>query len=307
MSSKNEIKVSVCVVTYNQEKYIAECLQSLVDQETDFPFEIIVGEDCSTDNTREVVRYFSERYPGVIKPIFNSINLGATKNYFNTHKKAQGDYVFHMDGDDLAYPGKLQTQVDYLESNTDVVCCWHRAQVFSDDGILHSVRESKLEEIVNPVNLGLSDFLKYGVLGCHSSLVYRKKYFSKVKVLDGDVLDFYIAVSLLSQGKGANINKVLGGYRFNPRAATASNGRFLIFKGSPLKKLYLSHLKSFSKDYPEYSDCIFFNSLYNSLVELRKMRFKLAIGFVSLALKNVSKDALVSFFSDFVKFRKACR
>ena len=307
MANLDSIKDTVCVVTYNHEKYIAECLQSLVDQETDFSFEIIVGDDCSTDNTREIIQDFYNRYPEVIKPIFNDRNLGATRNYFNVHNRANGVYVFHMDGDDVAYPSKLQVQADYLDKNIDMVCCWHQAQVFSDGGLLRNVREAKLDEIVDSSNLGLSDFLKYGVLGCHSSLAYRRKYFEGIRLLDGEMLDYYIAIHLLAQGNGSSISQVLGGYRFNPGASTASNGKFFIFKGSPLKKVYLSHLQLFYKQYPVHSDCIFFNSFYNFIVELSKLRLNLAAGFLLLSLRSIRRRAVASFYYDFVRFRKACK
>ena len=70
LSNKDDIQVSVCVVTYNQENYIAECLESLVTQQTSFKFEIIVGEDCSTDTTRAIVQNYVEKYPEIIVPLF---------------------------------------------------------------------------------------------------------------------------------------------------------------------------------------------------------------------------------------------
>ena len=73
-------KVSVCVVTYNQEKYIRQCLQSIVDQETDFDFEVIVSDDCSMDGTCAIVQEFVEKYPGMVKPIFHDRNMGALRS-----------------------------------------------------------------------------------------------------------------------------------------------------------------------------------------------------------------------------------
>lgn len=80
-------KVSVCVVTYNQEKYIRQCLQSIVDQETNFLFEIIVADDCSTDGTAAIIRDFYHKYPSIIKSFFHYRNIGPAKNIFFTYKK----------------------------------------------------------------------------------------------------------------------------------------------------------------------------------------------------------------------------
>ncbi|MDA1381025.1 glycosyltransferase [Plesiomonas shigelloides] len=134
----SEIKVSVCVVTYNQEKYIAECLQSLVDQVTNFPFEIIVGEDCSTDKTREIVLEFQNKYPDIIKPLLHEQNVGASKNYLMTHAKACGKYIAHMDADDYALPGKLQAQADFLDKNPKCNMVFHRMDVIDGDNYMHT-------------------------------------------------------------------------------------------------------------------------------------------------------------------------
>src|SRR5450759_3411095 len=86
-------KVSVCVVTYNQEKFIRQCLQSIVDQETDCDFEVIVGDDCSTDGTRDIVREFAERYPTMIKVILqdtNTLTGWCVTRHTNRVKRTQG-------------------------------------------------------------------------------------------------------------------------------------------------------------------------------------------------------------------------
>ncbi|NUE94748.1 glycosyltransferase, partial [Acinetobacter seifertii] len=85
MNQINEIKVSICVVTYNQEKYLAECLEKLVHQQTNFSFEIIIGEDCSTDNTRAIVQEYYEKYPDLIIPILYKENVGAIENILQVY------------------------------------------------------------------------------------------------------------------------------------------------------------------------------------------------------------------------------
>jgi len=128
-------KVSVCVITYNQEKYIRQCLQSIVDQETDFYFEVIVGDDCSTDGTRAIVQEFVERYPGVVKPIFQEKNIGGgVHNYLTVHKATRGEYIAHVDGDDYCLPGKLQAQADLLDDDPDCNLVWHRMLVETRSG-----------------------------------------------------------------------------------------------------------------------------------------------------------------------------
>lgn len=125
MKQTNEIKVSVCVVTYNQEKYLAECLESLVQQETDFNFEIIVGEDCSTDGTRAIVQTYAKQYPHLIVPMLHQKNVGALENIKQVYAKARGKYIAHVDGDDVALANKLQKQFNALELNHGCTICSH--------------------------------------------------------------------------------------------------------------------------------------------------------------------------------------
>lgn len=113
-------KVSVCVVTYNQEKYIEKCLQSIVSQEVDFEFEVIIGDDFSTDGTRAIIDRFQKNHRQKVIPIYNSVNLGPYKNLINTCQKASGNYIAHCDGDDFWLPGKLKAQVFQLDKDANL-------------------------------------------------------------------------------------------------------------------------------------------------------------------------------------------
>lgn len=131
--------VSVCVITYNHEKYIGQCLEGILMQQTSFPFEIIIGEDCSADNTRSIVSHFEQQYPGIIKPIYHRRNVGAARNHFEyCFPKIRGRYIAICDGDDYwTDPLKLQKQVDFLEQHPQCVLCFHLVkQVDQDDRII---------------------------------------------------------------------------------------------------------------------------------------------------------------------------
>lgn len=123
-------KVSVCVVTYNQEKYIRQCLQSIVDQATDFDFEVIVGDDCSTDGTSEIVEFFLSKYPLVVRYIRQGKNVGPFRNLMDTCKMAKCEFIAHCDGDDFWLPNKLQTQISFLEGNKNVSGVFTNAVIF---------------------------------------------------------------------------------------------------------------------------------------------------------------------------------
>ena len=128
-------KVSVCVITYNHENYIRKCLQSIVDQITEFDFEVIIGEDCSTDGTKAIVEEFTNKYPHIIIPIFQKKNIDSgVKNLLDVYAKATGLYIAHIDGDDYMLPGKLQAQAALLDDNMHCVAVWHRVDYFDDLG-----------------------------------------------------------------------------------------------------------------------------------------------------------------------------
>jgi glycosyltransferase involved in cell wall biosynthesis len=127
-------KVSVCMVTYNQERYIAQAIESVLAQTTDFRVEIVIGEDCSTDSTRSIVRSFAERHPDRIRPFYHERNLGAKQNFMRTYDACDGEYMAILEGDDYwTCPQKLQRQVDALDSRPDWSICFHPAAIAHED------------------------------------------------------------------------------------------------------------------------------------------------------------------------------
>ncbi len=127
--------VSVFMITYNHEKYIAKAIESVLMQKTDFGYEIVIGEDFSTDRTREIVSEYSKRFAALIKPIFQKRNVGAKKNSDSVRAACTGKYVALLEGDDYwTDPFKLQKQVDFLEAHPDFSICFHRAKKVDTEG-----------------------------------------------------------------------------------------------------------------------------------------------------------------------------
>lgn len=113
-------QVSVCLFSYNYESYISAAIDSVLEQKTDFGIEIVVGDDCSTDRTREIVLEYRNRYPDIIQLSFNEQNIGGTRNWIKTMNAASGKYIALLDGDDYFIDNrKLQKQFDLLENATD--------------------------------------------------------------------------------------------------------------------------------------------------------------------------------------------
>jgi len=124
--------VSVRIATYNHEGFVAQCLESVLMQKTDFPFEIIIGEDCSTDRTKEIVSAYQKEYPDKIKAIFSPRNLGVSYNSRQIQLACRGKYHAICEGDDYWIdPMKLQKQVDILEANPALSLSFHNAFILN--------------------------------------------------------------------------------------------------------------------------------------------------------------------------------
>lgn len=133
-----EIAVSVICITYNHEKYIEKCLESFICQKTNFEYEVIVHDDASTDKTRDIIEKYSQKYPDIIKPIFQTENQ-YSKGVKITPKfvlpVVRGKYVAFCEGDDYwTDPLKLQKQYDALEENPDCYLCLHQVPFINELG-----------------------------------------------------------------------------------------------------------------------------------------------------------------------------
>ena len=131
-----EPMVSVVFITYNHEKYVRKALMSVLEQETTFPFEVIVGEDCSTDNTRAILSEIKAQYPEQVKLLFREQNLGRpTLNVYQTSMACTGKYVAYLEGDDYwSDTKKLQKQVNFLEAHPEYIATTHGCTMIDENG-----------------------------------------------------------------------------------------------------------------------------------------------------------------------------
>ncbi len=126
--------VSVVVTCYNYGHYLAECLDSILRQKTNFDFEIVVSDDCSSDKTSLIIKDYARNYPRLIKPIIRDRNLGMVQNAVQTIEACTGEYVALMEGDDIwVDENKLQSQVNFLDTHLDCVFCFTNQTTFVDD------------------------------------------------------------------------------------------------------------------------------------------------------------------------------
>ncbi|MBR5125396.1 MAG: glycosyltransferase [Oscillospiraceae bacterium] len=159
MIQDSSIKVSVICITYNHEAYIRQALEGFVSQKTDFAFEVLIHDDCSPDGTAAIIREFEQKYPEIIRPVYQTVNQysqGIDIEWSILLPMAKGEYVAFCEGDDCwTDPNKLQRQYDFLRTHPEYSACVHRA-VFHDvsnetDTFVPDIEEARtypLEEIV---------------------------------------------------------------------------------------------------------------------------------------------------------------
>lgn len=223
-------RVSVCIVTYNHEKYIENALLSALTQRTKFDFEVIVGDDGSTDGTLAAIRRVAERFPN-LRVIAHPKNIGVTDNYLSVHDSAQGEYVAHLDGDDFWLPDKLQAQVDVLDARPECAVAWHPLIAFDETGAHYIVGDhgKLLRELLKKPYIELSDALiAYGVTGYHSSCMYRRSARTLFAYSHPFLIDYRLSLSFLESGAGYHMKRPYGCYRaFHDQSATRGGKDFV--------------------------------------------------------------------------------
>lgn len=204
----NPIRLSICIVVYNQSAYIGKCLDRLLDQKVDFRYEIIVGDDCSTDSTGDILREYAKSHPEIIRVLRHDKNVGPFDNYRLTHLAARGEYVAHLDGDDFALPGKLKRQVEFLDRRKNCSGVFHILDMVDQQG----GGKGRCWPESAPETFDLQYLvLNHPIVG-HSSLMYRRGLLNELLNGSGRFIDFRVYVLLASKGELGFISQSLGEY-----------------------------------------------------------------------------------------------
>lgn len=220
------MKVSVAMITYNHESFIAKAIESVLTQETNFEIELIIAEDCSTDHTREIVQDYHQRHPNTIKLLLPDHNLGARQNSIAVLEACTGKYTALLEGDDYwTDPCKLQMQVDYMDSHPDCSICCHRAGIFYD-GTPDDAFSSYWPAGVIPADTGLNDLLRDGDYIPTCSALLRRALVSKLPAWYArmPVGDWPLMILHAQHGHIHFLNRVMAAYRRHPGGVTSNWG-----------------------------------------------------------------------------------
>lgn len=239
------LKVSIVFITYNHEKYVERALRSVLEQETDFPFEVIVGEDCSTDSTRKIIHELQKEYPKQVKPLFREKNLGRpTKNVYETMMKCQGEYVAFLEGDDYwSDKHKLQKQVDFLEAHPEYIAAAHGCELIDENGDV--ITDENVRRVIDLYDYSgkftFQDYEYSGKWPGHYATIVCRNVF-KNKRYDYSILyrahdfvdDGVILLFLLLQGDIYRMDDVMSAWRY-VRKSDGGNWNSLSMKRNLIK------------------------------------------------------------------------
>lgn len=217
------LMVTIRCITYNHEPYIRQCLEGFVMQKTNFKFEAIVHDDASTDGTASIIREYAEKYPEIIKPIYETENQyskgdGSLKRIMDEH--THGKYVAMCEGDDYwTDPLKLQRQVDFLESHSDYSMCFHNAFMFMQD----SFKVKLFTDYIKDADLTPYDAIHRWIVPTASILVRKHilvEYPEWVpRIYSGD---YTLIIVCMYFGKVRYLNSISSVYRYCLTGGSAS-------------------------------------------------------------------------------------
>lgn len=222
MSSEgNRVDISIIVITYYHENYIAQALDSIVGQKTNLRLEVLVGDDASQDRTPEIIKEYAACYPDLIHPILRSENLGANKNYWDLIRQSHGQYIAVLEGDDFWLdPQKLQKQWEFLQLHPEYIAHGSKCLMIDENGRPDYTRSPHF--VRNKKVFTLDDLITYWDLPAQASTmmfrnIYRDMLPKEYSILYqahpivGDKTEMLL---LLSQGPAYCSNEVLACYRF---------------------------------------------------------------------------------------------
>lgn len=250
--------VTVRTSTYQHGKYIKQCIEGVLSQKTNFPFEFIIGEDFSTDGTREIVLEYAKKYPDIIRVITADYNVGVKANGFRCIRAIRGKYIALCEGDDFwTDPNKLQKQVDFLENNKDYILSFHPVKVLFENS---EEKDYIFPRSSDKSKFNLEELLKENYIQTNS-VVYRNQNNSEVNFpIDIAPGDWFSHLYYAQFGKIGFINEVMAVYRRHSGGIWWSSykdkEKFWKMYGIPHFNMFSAVLKIYENN-PDYRKIIY--------------------------------------------------
>lgn len=198
----SEIKVSVSMLVYNHEKYLREAIEGVLMQEVNFPIELLIHDDASTDGSVAIIKEYEKRYPSIIKPIYQTENQhsqGIRISWTYNYPRAKGRYIALCEGDDYwTDKRKLQMQVDYLEQHKECSMCFHAGDEVNEESEITSTIKPYEDE----TDCDMTDIVLGKVSCITAAIVFRADFHFVLPTFmkDSKVGDYPLKILLASKG-----------------------------------------------------------------------------------------------------------
>ncbi|HUS03587.1 MAG TPA: glycosyltransferase [Chitinophagaceae bacterium] len=237
----NEPVVTVCIITYNHKNFIAEAIESVLQQKADFYWSIVIADDFSTDGTRNIVIEYAKKYPDKISLILQEKNVGLQQNFVDLFTFPRSKYVAFLDGDDIWLDEyRLEKQVRFLEENHDYSMVYGKYTLMNENG--KAYKENKLPGYKS--GYIFHDVIQYKYLPPMTASLMRNdliKVIYKDRTKPG--IDYYLIAMLCKDHKAFFINENYFCYRINEASITSSHKELV-------SKYFLNAIKEFEPEYP---------------------------------------------------------
>ena len=281
---KKKTKITVCIITYNHEKFLRQCLDGAINQELDenWDYEIIIGEDHSTDNTLQICREYKEKYRDLITLLERPKNLGLIGNWINTLGACNGDYIALCEGDDYwSDSKKLQKQVNFMEEHPSFSMCATKTQRVNERGEKGENTGKKYGEITHEEVLRQNQFGTCTVM--LRSKFLKVPFFENIDGFFG--ADWPLWCYMLSKGPGYNLKDLTATYHVHEGGATSGRNkaktlqnkledRMLMINNFPEKKKVIKNYGVRIIINYLWKSALFQNEYYKAIISNRKLILK---------------------------------
>lgn len=271
------VRVSICCLVYNHEKYLRQCLDGFLMQKTNFKYEIIVHDDASTDSSADIIREYAAAYPDLIKPIFqheNQYSKNEGISWTHLYPAATGDYIATCEGDDYwTDETKLQRQFDIMEQYPDVTLCTHKVRFVFDDGTPSPKVKPQSQALDADMKLDNFDVI-FNPDYCPfhtTSFFFRRAsiapFFNNrpAFIANADVEDYPLQLLLAAQGSFFYLSREMSCYR----AFRSSNWSAEINQDSARYIGHIQHVVSTMEQYNRFTNDIYQDTIAAILTPLK--------------------------------------
>jgi glycosyltransferase involved in cell wall biosynthesis len=260
------MKVSICMITYNQEKYISQSIEGVIRQNVNFQIELIIGEDCSTDTTREICLKYQNKYPSLITLLPSNKNVGMNQNFIRTLHACKGQYIAICEGDDYwVNPSKLKKQIEFLDKHQSFSLCFHRANKIK----LNKQITSSFENIESRKYLGVELLTKTFIPT--ASVVFRndrKEDYSFLANKNIIYPDIFLWLNIASKGEVFCLSENMSVYRIQENSVTN-----VVYSKENVEKI-INNFKILNNTFNYKYDKIVNSIISKNYIKISKIGFK---------------------------------